>query len=126
KEYIDSSLLAAKEAHEELEKVKTTSEALLSETRTEQMQILQTTEQTRAKMVEEAKANAKLEADKIVAEARKQIEAEKQNALQSLRSEIASLSIEVAEKILREKIGNKEEQMNMIDRLLDEIEISKS
>ncbi len=62
----------------------------------------------------------------MIAEARKQINAEKDQVLRSIRSEVTIMSVNLTEKILREKLGNDKEQMNMIDRLLDEIEISKS
>ncbi|HBT86836.1 MAG TPA: F0F1 ATP synthase subunit B, partial [Porphyromonadaceae bacterium] len=66
------------------------------------------------------------ETEKMIAEARKQINAEKDQVLRSIRSEVTIMSVNLTEKILREKLGNDKEQMNMIDRLLDEIEISKS
>lgn len=126
KDYIDSSLLAAKQAHEELEKVKESSEAILAQTRLEQTNMLEVAAQTRDRMVEEAKELARTEADKIVADAQKRIENEKESAMRAIRSEIASLSVNVAEKILREKLETQEEQSKMINRLLDEVVIAKS
>lgn len=126
KDFIDNSLLAAKQAHEELEKVKENSEAILAKTRLEQTKMLEVAAQTRDRIVEEAKELARTEANKIVADAQKQIENEKESAMRAIRSEIASLSVSVAEKILREKLGTEEEQSKMINRLMDEVIISKS
>jgi F-type H+-transporting ATPase subunit b len=121
KDFIDNSLLAAQQAHEELAKVKENSEAILAQTK-----MLESAAQTRDRIVEEAKELARTEADKIVAAAQKRIETEKENAMRAIRSEIALLSVSVAEKILREKLGTEEEQSKMINRLMDEVIISKS
>ncbi|HHV85591.1 MAG TPA: F0F1 ATP synthase subunit B [Petrimonas sp.] len=126
KDYIDNSLLAAKQANEELAKVTENSQAILEQTRIEQAKMLEVAAQTRDRMIEEAKGLARTEADKIVADAQKQIIIEKENAMRAMRSEIASLSISVAEKILREKLNTEEEQSKMINRLMDEVMISKS
>ncbi|MEA4948085.1 MAG: F0F1 ATP synthase subunit B [Petrimonas sp.] len=126
KDYIDNSLLAAKQANEELAKVTENSQAILEQTRIEQAKMLEVAAQTRDRMIEEAKGLARTEADKIVADAQKQIIIEKENAMRAIRSEIASLSISVAEKILREKLNTEEEQSKMINRLMDEVMISKS
>ena len=58
--------------------------------------------------------------------AREQIELEKYDAIRQIRREVASLSVDISEKVLRKNLDKKNEQMNMIDRLLDEINISKS
>ncbi|MEA4980561.1 MAG: F0F1 ATP synthase subunit B [Petrimonas sp.] len=126
KDYIDNSLLAARQANEELAKVTENSQAILEQTRIEQAKMLEVAAQTRDRMIEEAKGLARTEADKIVADAQKQIIIEKENAMRAIRSEIASLSISVAEKILREKLSTEEEQSKMINRLMDEVMISKS
>ena len=126
KEYIENSLLSARKAHEELEKVKETSEALLAQTRQEQAEILKETSKIREQILEKAREEARQESEKIVVAAREQIRIEKEDALRSIRGEITTLSVDIAEKVLREKLGSEDEQMNMIDRLLDEMNISKS
>ena len=125
KEYIENSLLSARKAHEELEKVKETSEALLAQTRQEQAEILKETSKIREQILEKAREEARQESEKIVVAAREQIRIEKEDALRSIRGEITTLSVDIAEKVLREKLGSEDEQMNMIDRLLDEMNISK-
>lgn len=119
-EYIDKSLLAAKNANEELSKVKETTEALLAEARKKQSQILQNADERQHKMIDEAKSNARLEADKIIIEARKQIEREKDEAILAIRGEIAALSVDVAEKILQEELSTHEAQLSLIDRIISE------
>ncbi|MBZ4651310.1 MAG: synthase subunit [Proteiniphilum sp.] len=124
--YIEESLLSARKAHEELATVKQTSEELLARTHQEQATILKETSLLRDQMMEKARNDARKEADKMIEEARKQIETEKEKALLSIREEAAILSLNLTEKILREKLGTKEAQLALIDRLLDEIDLAKS
>ncbi|HLW10345.1 MAG TPA: F0F1 ATP synthase subunit B [Fermentimonas sp.] len=125
-DFIEESLKSARAANEELTKVKESGEKLLADTRKEQKALLKEADSLRELIISEAKENAKKESEKIMEKARVQINAEKEEALKSIRSEVTKLSIALTEKILREKMSNEEEQMGMIDRLLDEIEISKS
>lgn len=124
--YIEASLQAAHEAQEELGKVMEHGERLLTEARKEQHVILKETAKLKEQLIEEARAGAAAESEKMLEAARKTIAAEKEEALRSIRHEISSLSIQLAERILRERLGNEKEQMKMIDRLLDEVDISKS
>lgn len=126
KEYIDRSLLAAQQANQKLANIKETSEKLLAETRVEQARILEAAAKTQNRIIEESRLRAQTEADKIVEEAHRQIEIEKETALRAVRSEIASLSVNMAEKIIRKELGTGEEQMKVIHRLLDELDVSKS
>ena len=57
---------------------------------------------------------------------KKQIEAEKNEAIRDIRRQVAALSVDIAEKVLRKNLDEKQEQMEMIDRLLDEVTVSKS
>ena len=124
--YIEESLKSAREAKEELSKVMVTSELILADARKEQKVILKEATRLSEQIINEAKENAIKESDKILAKARTQINADKEEALKSIRSEVTKLSVALTEKILREKLSSEKEQMGMIDRLLDEIEISKS
>jgi F-type H+-transporting ATPase subunit b len=126
KTYIEESLVSAQKAHEELANVKQTSEELLARTRQEQASILKETSLLRDQMIEKARNDARLESEKIIDDARKQIETEKENAIRSIRDEAVTLSLNLTEKILREKLGTKEAQLALIDRLLNEIDLSKS
>ena len=62
------------------------------------------------------------EADRIIAEAKAEIEMEKQNAIRDIRSQVADLSVRIAEKIVREKLSTNDKQMELIDKLLDEVQ----
>ena len=124
--YIEESLLAARKAHEELAGRKETGEARLAQARKEQADILKEASLKREMMMEKAREEARMESEKLIASARQQIGAEKEEALRSIRNEAATLSLALAERILREKLGTEQEQKKMIDRLFNEMDISKS
>jgi F-type H+-transporting ATPase subunit b len=123
KNYIEESLLAARKAHEELAGIKETGDALLSKARKQQAEMLKEASLKREAMIETAREEARLEAEKLIASARRQISAEKEEAIRSIRNEAAALSLTLAERILREKLGTKEEQTGLIERLFNEMSI---
>jgi F-type H+-transporting ATPase subunit b len=126
KTYIDESLLIAKQAYEQMAVVKAQGEAIVDNARREQVKIMNDAAQTRDLLIKEAKEKAGIEASKLIEEARKQILIEKEDAIRDIRRQVAELSVDIAEKVLRGQLEKKEEQMTMINRLLDEINISKS
>ncbi|WP_080904721.1 F0F1 ATP synthase subunit B [Parabacteroides sp. Marseille-P3160] len=126
KQFIDKSLQAADEANAQLAGIKANSEALLAQAREDQVKILKEASETRERIIKEAKEEAQAVAKKQLDEVRLQIEAEKNAAIQEARREIASLSIGIAERIIRKNLEKGPEQMELIDRLLDEISASKS
>jgi len=121
KAYIDDSLKKAHEANEKLANIQIESEALLKEARERQQQILSEAAQTRESIVEQAQTKAREEGARIISEAKAQIEAEKQNAISDIRKQVAELSVQVAEKVLREKLSSDAAQMKYVDKLLDEV-----
>ena len=93
---------------------------LLEQARREQSAILKEATETKARIVADAKAQAKAEADKLLSEAKLQIAAEKESALRDVRKEIALLSVQVAEKVLRQELSDEGSQSAFIDKLVDE------
>jgi len=126
KTYIDESLLIAKQTYEQMAVVKAQGETIVDNARKEQVKIMNEAAQMRDQLVKDAKEKAGIEAAKLVEEARKQILIEKEDAIRDIRRQVAELSVDIAEKVIRGQLDNKDEQMGMINRLLDEINISKS
>jgi F-type H+-transporting ATPase subunit b len=126
KNYIQDSLDAAQKANEQLAKIKEQSDEILNAAKAEQVKILKDAADTRDRIVNEARTQAKIAGTKELEEIRKQIQSEKDQAIRDIRRQVAELSVDVAEKVLRESLKNPEEQMSMIDRLVDEAMISKS
>lgn len=93
---------------------------LMEEARREHSAILRSATETKSRIIDEARAKARLETEKMVADAKRQIAAEKESALRDVRKEIALLSVEVAEKILRSELSDESSQRSFIDSLVDE------
>ena len=126
KSYIDNSLIAAKQANEQLANLKAEGESILAKAHEEQARILNEAAKTREQIVAEAKDQARVEGNKLLEEAKKQIEAEKEDAIRDIRRQVAILSVDIAEKVLRKNLDDESKQTNMIERLLDEVNISKN
>ena len=121
KNYIDESLKKAHEASERLENIKQEGEAILQDAREKQAQILKEAADTREAIVQKAQEKAKSEGARLLSEAKAEIEGEKQQAIRDIRAQVAELSVQIAEKVLREKLSTDAEQRKMIDRLLDDV-----
>ena len=127
KQYIDHSLIVAKEANEQLANNKAEGESILAKANEEQVRILKEATEARERIVREAKELARIEGDKLLGEAHRQIQMEKEDAIREIRRQVAVLSVDIAEKVLRKNLDNDKEQMQMIDRMLDELtNISKN
>jgi F-type H+-transporting ATPase subunit b len=100
-------------------------ERLIEETRREQAKILKEASEARDKMIADAKEQARDEASKLIEEARTRIAAEKESALRDIRTEVAGLSVDVAEKVLREKLSTDEAQLALIDKMIGEVTASQ-
>lgn len=125
KKYIDESLKKAHEASLRLDNIKQESEAMLQEAREKQAAILKEAAETRDAIVEKAQDKAKEESARIINEAKAEIEAQKQAAIGDIRKQVAMLSVEVSEKILRKKLDTDKAQMDYIDLMLDEVNLNK-
>ena len=121
KRYIDDSLRKAHEASARLENIKQESEAILQEAREKQAQILKEAAETREAIISKAQQKAKGESARLLSEAQNEIESQKQKAIRDIRAQVAELSVQIAEKVIREKLSSSAEQMKMIDRLLDDV-----
>lgn len=126
KDYIQDSLDSAQKANEQLANIQQKCDELLSSAKTEQVKILKDAADTRDRIINEARQQAKTEGLKELEEVKKQIQAEKNQAIRDIRRQVGELSVDVAEKVLRNTLDNPKEQLAMIDRLVDEALISKS
>ena len=121
KEYIDESLAKAEEANQRLANIQKQGEELLMEAREKQAQILREASETRDNIVGQAQEKARDESARILSEAKAEIESQKQAAIRDIRSQVAELSVQIAEKILHKELSSSAEQSQLIDRLLDEV-----
>jgi len=122
KKFIDESLKNAQDANDRLANLQQEGETILQEARAKQAQILKDATDTRDAIVEKAQEKARDEGSRLLADARAEIAAEKAQAISDIRAQVAALSVEVAEKILKEKLSSNEAQMDYINRMLDDVQ----
>jgi F-type H+-transporting ATPase subunit b len=125
-EMIKGSLASAAKAREEMLKLQSDNEAILKKAREEREVILKEARDVRDKLIGEAKGKATLEAEKIVEKAKAGIENEKNKALSEIHQQVASLSIDIASKILGQKLSKTDEQSKLIDKYLKDIDLNKN
>jgi len=125
-EMIKGSLESAEKAREEMLKLQSDNEAILRKAREEREGILKEAREVRDKLISEAKGKAAEEAEKLVEKARAAIESEKRKALSEIYEQVATLSVEIASKLLGEKLMQTGEQEKLIDNYLKEINFNKN
>ncbi|MFA6334756.1 MAG: F0F1 ATP synthase subunit B [Bacteroidales bacterium] len=124
--YIQKSLDDARLAKDQLNNLKVESDAIISSAREEQMKILHEANQIKENIVNSAKQEAKELTAKQIDDAKREITKEKEAAIRSIRLQIAMLSVEVAEKVVRTELSKTPAQMDMINRFLEETSELKS
>jgi F-type H+-transporting ATPase subunit b len=125
-EMIRGSLKAAEKAREDMKKLQADNEMILRRAREERENILKDARNARDKLISEAKGKASEEAEKLIEKARQGIEREKDKALSEIHDQITFFSVEIASKILGEKLKESEQQNKLIDSYLNEIDFNKN
>lgn len=120
-ESISLALNAAKEAEAKLVSLQADNEKLLADARKERDEMLKIARETKEKIVASAEAEAREKADKIAKEANESIQLEKQKAITELRNEVANLSIQVAESIIKKELKTDEQQKDLVNKLVSDI-----
>ena len=121
KNFIDESLRKAHEAEERLANIEREGESILQEARAKQAQILKEAAETRDAIVEKAQEKARQESARLVSDAKAEIEQQKKAAIADIRKQVATLSVEIAEKVLKQNLQSNQAQMDLIDRMLDDV-----
>ena len=118
---IDEALNAANKTKEEMKELKFSNEQLLKEAKEERDNILRDARHVKENIIEEAKEKANEEANRIVDNAKEAIKHEKMAAITEMKNELASLSIEIAEKILKDELSATDKQKKLIDKLIKDV-----
>ena len=118
---IDKALNAANKAKEDMKELKFSNEQLLKEAKEERDAILRAGRKVKDSIIKEAKIKANEEANRIVESAKERIENEKMAATTNLKNQLASLSIEIAEKILRKELSDDVKQKEFVNDLIKDI-----
>ncbi|MRT92157.1 F0F1 ATP synthase subunit B [Ancylomarina sp. 16SWW S1-10-2] len=121
---IKEALLSAESAKEEMSKLQADNQKILKEARRERESMLKEAKELGEQIVREAKTKATEEADKVVASARQAIESDKTAALGEIKSQVALLSVEIAEKVLRRQFAEDQQQKDYFQELMKEVNIN--
>ncbi len=123
-ESIRHALDAADKAKEEMAQLQASNEKILAEAKAERDALMKEAKVVKEKLIADAKEQASVEANKLVQSAREAIQAEKSAALHEMKEQIAGLSVEIAEKILRIKLEESKAQKELVDKLINEADLN--
>ncbi len=122
KQYLDSSLVAARNARRQLAEVETEKRMMLMEAESERANLLRAASAEHERILAEAREQAAGERARLVAEARAEAEAEREAILQDARQQVALLAVAITEKMLRRELQDTTSQTALAERLFDEIQ----
>lgn len=115
---IKDALASAENAKKEMENLQADNERILKEARAERDNLMKEAREMKNKMISDAKEEAKTEADKMIANAQAAIESEKKAAVADIKSQVAALSIEIAEKVVKEELSSNDKQLKLVEDML--------
>jgi F-type H+-transporting ATPase subunit b len=121
---IEHALKSAEAAKKEMENLKAGNEKILNEARAERDALLKEARDTKEAIISEAKVKAQKDADRILSTAREQIIAEKNAAIADLKAQVATLSIDIAEKILKSELSSDEKQKSLVNNLMKDVNLN--
>jgi F-type H+-transporting ATPase subunit b len=123
-ESIEGALEAADKAKLEMEQLKADNKSIIQEAKREREIMLREAREVKDNIIKEAKDAAGKEADKMIQVARLNIENEKTAALHEIKEQVASLSVEIAEKIIRKHLKSDKDQQELINNILKDIKLN--
>lgn len=123
-ESIANALNSAEEAKREVADLKAGNDKIIAEARQEKNVILKEAKEMKDKIIAEAKERAMQETARSIENAQRQIQSEKDAAINDLKKQVAELSVMIAEKVLRKELTSKTEQEKMVDGLVDDIKLN--
>jgi len=119
-EGIKNALESAEKAKLEMQNLQADNQRLLQEARLEREAMIKDAREIKEKMILDAKEEAKSEADKMIISAQAAIESEKKSAIADIKTQVASLSLEIAEKVVKNELSDKDKQLQLIENMLND------
>ncbi|TDD78236.1 F0F1 ATP synthase subunit B [Flavobacterium caseinilyticum] len=121
---INDALSSAETARREMQNLTAENERILQEARLERDSLLKEAREMREKMIADSKADAQAEGARMIEQAKTAILAEKNAAMAELKSQVSSLSLSIAEKVLKDELSNKEAQTKLIENMLGDVKLN--
>ena len=119
-EGIKNALESAEKAKLEMQNLQADNQKLLQEARLEREAMIKDAREIKEKMILDAKEEAKSETDKMIISAQSAIESEKKSAIADIKTQVASLSIEIAEKVVKNELSDKDKQLQLVENMLND------
>ena len=123
-EGIKNALLSAENAKLEMQNLQASNERILQEARLERDSLLKDAREIKEKMIADAKEEAQTQGLRMIEQAKASIESEKNAAMAELKSHVSSLSLEIAEKLLKDELSNKDSQMKLVEKMLGDVKLN--
>jgi F-type H+-transporting ATPase subunit b len=121
---IKKDLEAAQNARKEMQNLTADNERILKEARSEREEILKEAREMRAKSVEDTKEEVRVLKENLMAKAKEEIQNEKLTAISELKNQVAELSIGIAEKLVKEQLASKDNQVKLIENMLKDVKLN--
>ena len=123
-EGIKNALLSADNARKEMQNLQSDNQRILQEARMERDSLLKDAREMKEKMIADAVNEAQVQGLKMIEQAKAAIEGEKNAAMAELRVQVSNLSIEIAEKLLKDELSNKEAQVKLVEKMLGDAKLN--
>jgi len=123
-EGIKNALLSAENAKKEMQNLQADNQRILQEARLERDTMLKEAREMKDKMVDDAKNEAQAQGQKMIDQAKAAIESEKNAAMAELKLQVSTLSLSIAEKLLKEELSNKEAQTKLVEKMLGDVKLN--
>ena len=123
-ESINSALASAESARLEMQNLTASNERILQEARVERDALLKEAREMRDKMIADSKAEAQLQGERMIEQANGAIASEKNAAMAELKSHVSTLSLDIAEKLLKNELSNKEAQTKLVENMLGDVKLN--
>ncbi len=123
-EGIRSALLSAEKARNEMQNLHADNQRILQEARMERDALLKEAREMKEKMISDSKHEAQVQGQKMIEQAKAAIESEKNAAMAELKGQVSALSLEIAEKLLRDELSNKDSQMKLVEKMLGDAKLN--
>ena len=121
---IKNALESAESARNEMQNLQADNQRILQEARAERDAMLKDAREMKEKMVADAKNEAQEQGQKMIDQAKAAIESEKNAAMADLKSQVATLSLSIAEKVLKDELSNKESQTKLVEKMLGDVKLN--
>jgi F-type H+-transporting ATPase subunit b len=123
-EGIKNALLSAENARKEMQNLQSDNQRILQEARLERDAMLKEAREMKEKVIADSKLEAQAQGQKMIEQAKAAIQSEKNAAMAELKSQVSSLSLEIAEKLLKDELSNKEAQVKLVEKMLGDAKLN--